>query len=106
MEKKRRLKEDIAEDITKLLEKRRILLEMKDHQRAHGDVAARISDDLEVAHECKRKIHILWTDVQDAATLLCSLCHLSFFNLFVLNRFHFVTPACVISNKRLCILFL
>ncbi|KAK2372841.1 hypothetical protein QL285_073932 [Trifolium repens] len=62
-EKKLKLKRDIKDDVTKLLEKRRTLLELQDRQRAHGEDASN------VARECRRKIGELWDSAKDAADL-------------------------------------
>jgi small-conductance mechanosensitive channel len=66
-ENKSRLNQDIKEDIAKLLEKRRKLLELQDRQRAHGEVASNVHGDLEIARECRRKIEELWDSARDAA---------------------------------------
>jgi hypothetical protein len=58
---------DIKEAIAKLLEKRRTLLELQDHQRVHGEVTSNVHGDLEIAKECKRKIEELWDSTRDAA---------------------------------------
>jgi predicted trehalose synthase len=50
-EKKSRLKKDIKDDVAKLLEKRRTLLELQDRQQAHGDDASNVHGDLEIARE-------------------------------------------------------
>jgi hypothetical protein len=66
-EKKNRLKRDIKEDVAKLLEKCRMLLELQDRQRAHGEDASSVHGDLEVARECRRKIEELWDNARVAA---------------------------------------
>jgi hypothetical protein len=66
-EKRDRLKRDIKEDIAKLLEKRRVLLELQDRQRIHGEAASNVHGDLEIARECRRKIGELWDSARDAA---------------------------------------
>jgi hypothetical protein len=66
-EKRSRLKKDIKEDIAKLLEKRRMLLELQDRQRAHSEIASNVHGDLEIARECRRKIDELWDSARDAA---------------------------------------
>jgi TolA-binding protein len=66
-EKKNRLKMDIKDDVAKLLEKRRVLLELQDRQRARGEDASNVHGDLEIARECRRKIEELWDTAIDAA---------------------------------------
>jgi septal ring factor EnvC (AmiA/AmiB activator) len=66
-EKKRKLKRDIKDDVAKLLEKRRTLLELQDRQRAHGEDASNIHGDLEIARQCRKKIEELWDNARDAA---------------------------------------
>jgi hypothetical protein len=68
-EKKLKLKRDIKDDVTKLLEKRRTLLELQDRQRVHGEDASNVHGDLEIARECRRKIGELWDSARDAADL-------------------------------------
>jgi TolA-binding protein len=68
-ERKRKLKMDIKDDVTKLLEKRRTLLELQDRQRAHSEDASNVHGDLEIARECRRKIGELWDNARDAAGL-------------------------------------
>ncbi|KAK2362240.1 hypothetical protein QL285_087318 [Trifolium repens] len=67
-EKKSRLKKDIKDDVTKLLEKRRTLLQLLDRQRVHGEDSSNVYGDLEVARECRRKIEELWDNARDAAS--------------------------------------
>jgi predicted trehalose synthase len=66
-EKKRKLEKDIRDDVAKLLEKRRTLLELQDRQRTHAVDASNVHGDLEIAHECRRKIGELWDNARDAA---------------------------------------
>jgi septal ring factor EnvC (AmiA/AmiB activator) len=66
-EKKRKLKRDIKDDVAKLLEKRRTLLELQDRQRAHGEDDSNIHGDLEIARQCRKKIEELWDNARDAA---------------------------------------
>jgi hypothetical protein len=66
-ERKRNLKWDIKDDVMKLLEKRRMLLELQDPQRAHSEDASNVHGDLEIARECRRKIEELWDSARDAA---------------------------------------
>jgi hypothetical protein len=66
-EKKRRLEEDIREDIAKLLEKRRVLLELQDRQKVQGEVAARVHADLDRAREFHGRIVTLWDLARDVA---------------------------------------
>ncbi|KAK2373135.1 hypothetical protein QL285_074193 [Trifolium repens] len=68
-ERKRKLKRDIKDDVTKLLEKRRTLLELQDRQRAHSEDASNVHGDLEIARECRRKIGELYDNARDAAGL-------------------------------------
>jgi hypothetical protein len=68
-EKNHKLKRDIKDDVTKLLEKRRPLLELQDRQRAHGEDASNVHGDLEIARECRKKIGELWDNARDAADL-------------------------------------
>jgi uncharacterized coiled-coil DUF342 family protein len=70
MEKRKRLKEDIREDIAKLLEKRRVLQELQDRQKAQGEVAAQVHVDLDRAREFKGRIDTLWDLARDAASSL------------------------------------
>jgi hypothetical protein len=67
--KRRQLKKDIKDDVAKLLEKRRTLLELQNRQRAHGEDASNVHGDLVVARECQRKIGELWDSARDAANL-------------------------------------
>jgi septal ring factor EnvC (AmiA/AmiB activator) len=67
--KRRQLKKDIKDDVAKLLEKRRTLLELQNRQRAHGEDASNVHGDLVVARECRRKIGELWDSARDAANL-------------------------------------
>jgi TolA-binding protein len=67
-EKKRKLKQDIRDDVAKLLEKRRTLLELQDRQRAHVADASNVHGDLEIARECRRKIEELWDNAREAAS--------------------------------------
>ncbi|KAK2402647.1 hypothetical protein QL285_052148 [Trifolium repens] len=68
-ERKRTLKRDIKDDVAKLLEKRRTLLELQNRQRAHSEDASNVHGDLEIARECRRKIGELWDNARDAAGL-------------------------------------
>jgi hypothetical protein len=65
--KKRQLKRDIKDDIAKLLEKRRALLELQGRLRTHDGHASNVHGDLEVARECRNKIQALWDSARDAA---------------------------------------
>jgi hypothetical protein len=65
--KKCKLKKDIKDDITRLLEKRRTLLELQDRLRVHGEDAANVHGDLEIARECRQKIEELWDNAREAA---------------------------------------
>ncbi|KAK2375642.1 hypothetical protein QL285_076522 [Trifolium repens] len=67
--KRRQLKKDIKDDVAKLLEKRRTLLELQNRQRAHGEDASNVHGDLVVTRECRRKIGELWDSARDAANL-------------------------------------
>ncbi|KAK2395877.1 hypothetical protein QL285_057570 [Trifolium repens] len=67
--KKRQLKKDIKDDVAKLLEKRRTLLELQNRQRAHGEDASNVHGDLVIARECRKKIGELWDSARDAANL-------------------------------------
>jgi predicted trehalose synthase len=66
-EKKRKLEKDIRDDVAKLLEKRRTLLELQDRQRTHALDASIVHGDLEIARECRRKIEELWDNAREAA---------------------------------------
>jgi hypothetical protein len=66
--KKRKLKKDIKDDITRLLEKRRTLLELQDRLRVQGENAANVHGDLEIARECRQKIDELWDRAREAAS--------------------------------------
>jgi hypothetical protein len=65
--KKRRLKEDIKDDVARLLEKRRALLELQDRMRTHDRHASNVHGDLEIAQECRNKIQALWDSAREAA---------------------------------------
>ncbi|KAK2423147.1 hypothetical protein QL285_033619 [Trifolium repens] len=65
--KKRRLKEDIKDDIARLLEKRRVLLELQDRMRIHDGHASNVHGDLEITRECRNKIQALWDSAREAA---------------------------------------
>jgi uncharacterized protein YdcH (DUF465 family) len=65
--KKRQLKCDIKDDIAKLLEKRRALLELQDRMRIHDGHASDVHGDLAVARECRNKIQALWDSAREAA---------------------------------------
>jgi hypothetical protein len=65
--KKRQLKRDIKDDVAKLLEKRRALLELQDRLRAHGGYASNVHCDLVIARECRDKIQQLWDNAREAA---------------------------------------
>jgi predicted trehalose synthase len=66
-EKKRKLERDIRDDVARLLEKRRTLLELQDRQRTHAVDASNVHGDLEIAHECRKKIGELWDNAREAA---------------------------------------
>ncbi|KAK2457663.1 hypothetical protein QL285_004909 [Trifolium repens] len=66
-EKKCKLERDIRDDVARLLEKRRTLLELQDRQRTHVVDASNVHGDLEIAHECRRKIGELWDNAREAA---------------------------------------
>jgi cell division septum initiation protein DivIVA len=53
---KRRLQEDIRQDIANLLEKRRALLGLKEDQRSLGRAHDRTSSELEVVMDCKNAL--------------------------------------------------
>jgi predicted nucleic acid-binding Zn-ribbon protein len=65
--KKCKLKKDIKDDIMRLLEKRRTLLELQDRLRVQGEGAANVHVNLEIARECRRKIDELWDSAREAA---------------------------------------
>jgi chromosome segregation ATPase len=65
--KKCKLKKDIKDDIARLLEKRRTLLELQDRLRVHGKYASNVHGDLEIARECRKKIETLWDNAREAA---------------------------------------
>jgi hypothetical protein len=65
--KKCKLKKDIKDDIVRLLDKRRTLLELQDRLRVHGEYASNVHGDLEIARECRKKIGELWDNARDAA---------------------------------------
>jgi cell division protein FtsB len=65
--KKRKLKKDIKDDITRLLEKRRTLLELQDRLRVQEEYASNVHDDLDIARECRKKIGELWDNAREAA---------------------------------------
>ncbi|KAK2457870.1 hypothetical protein QL285_005099 [Trifolium repens] len=66
-EKKRKLERDIRDDVARLLEKRRTLLELQDRQRTHAVDASNVHGDLEIAQECRKKIGELWDNAREAA---------------------------------------
>jgi FtsZ-binding cell division protein ZapB len=66
-EKKRKLEKDNKDDVAKLLEKRRTLLELQDRQRTHAVDASNVHGDLEVARECRKKIGELLDNAREAA---------------------------------------
>jgi small-conductance mechanosensitive channel len=65
--KKRQLKGDIKDDIAKLLDKRRTLLELQDRMRIHDGHASDVHSDLAVARECRHKIQELWDSAREMA---------------------------------------
>jgi hypothetical protein len=65
--KKRRLKDEIRDDVARLLEKRRALLELQDRMRIHDGHASNVHGDLEIARECRNKIQALWDSAREAA---------------------------------------
>jgi hypothetical protein len=65
--KKCKLKRDIKDDIARLLEKRRTLLGLQDRLRIHGEEAATVHGDLDVARRCRQEIGELWDSARDAA---------------------------------------
>ncbi|KAK2365516.1 hypothetical protein QL285_079009 [Trifolium repens] len=65
--KKRQLKGDIKDDIAKLLDKRRTLLELQDRMRIHDGHASDVHRDLAVARECRHKIQELWDSAREMA---------------------------------------
>jgi chromosome segregation ATPase len=65
--KKCQLKKDIKDDIMRLLEKRRTLLELQDRLRVHDEDVVYVHGDLEIARECRQKIEELWDNVREAA---------------------------------------
>ncbi|KAK2356862.1 hypothetical protein QL285_094182 [Trifolium repens] len=67
--KRRQLKKDIKDDVAKLLEKCRTLLELQNLQRAHGEDASNVHGDLVIARVCRKKIGELWDSARDAANL-------------------------------------
>jgi hypothetical protein len=56
------------DDITRLLEKRRTLLELQDRLRVHGEDVVNVHGDLEIARECRQKIEELWDNARKAAS--------------------------------------
>ncbi|KAK2381368.1 hypothetical protein QL285_068973 [Trifolium repens] len=65
--KKRQLKGDIKDDIAKLLDKRRTLLELQDRMRIHDGQASEVHGDLAIAKECRDKIQALWDGALEIA---------------------------------------
>jgi predicted nuclease with TOPRIM domain len=65
--KKRQLKGDIKDDIAKVLDKRRTLLELQDRMRIHDGHASDVHGDLAVAWECRNKIQALWDSAREIA---------------------------------------
>jgi small-conductance mechanosensitive channel len=65
--KKCKLKKDIKDDITRLLEKRRTLLELQDRLRVQEEYASNVHGDLDIARECRKKIGELWDNAREAA---------------------------------------
>ncbi|GAU40158.1 hypothetical protein TSUD_292630 [Trifolium subterraneum] len=69
-EEKRLLQEDIKQDIAKLLEKRRDMLDLKDKQNKLGEMLSEITDDLKLVRRCKRSIEDKWVEAKDVAEQL------------------------------------
>jgi small-conductance mechanosensitive channel len=65
--KKRQLKGDIKDDIAKLLDKRRTLLELQDRMLIHDGQASEVHGYLAIAKECRDKIQELWDDALEIA---------------------------------------
>jgi hypothetical protein len=65
-ERKKLLRKDIQEDITKLLKKRKSLLELQIQQRRMGRTLSQIGEDLEVAQASKEALTTQWTAAMEA----------------------------------------
>jgi hypothetical protein len=68
-DKKRRLQEDIRQDISSLLERRRALLGLKEDQGLLGRAHDRTSAELEVAMDCKDALEARWKKVKEIGNL-------------------------------------
>jgi predicted component of type VI protein secretion system len=68
-DKKRRLQEDIRQDISSLLERRRALLGLKEDQGLLGRAHDRTSPELEVAMDCKDALEARWKKVKEIGNL-------------------------------------
>jgi small-conductance mechanosensitive channel len=68
-EKKKKLKMDIRDDISLLLERRQSLLELKDKQRLAIIAHDRTSAEMEVAMDCKEALEARWKKVMEMGKL-------------------------------------
>jgi hypothetical protein len=68
-EKKKKLKMDIRDDISLLLERRQSLLELKDKQRLARIAHDRTSAEMEVAMDCKEALEARWKKVMEMGKL-------------------------------------
>jgi hypothetical protein len=68
-EKKKKLKMDITDDISLLLERRKSLLELKDKQRLARIAHDRTSAEMEVAMDCKEALEARWKKVMEMGKL-------------------------------------
>jgi hypothetical protein len=68
-ENKKKLKMDIRDDISLLLERRQSLLELKDKQRLARIAHDRTSAEMEVAMDCKEALEARWKKVMEMGKL-------------------------------------
>jgi hypothetical protein len=68
-EKRKKLKMDIRDDISLLLERRQSLLELKDKQRLARIAHDRTSAEMEVAMDCKEALEVRWKKVVEMGKL-------------------------------------
>jgi hypothetical protein len=68
-EKRKKLKMDIRDDISLLLERRQSLLELKDKQRLARIAHDRTSAEMEVAMDCKEALEVRWKKVMEMGKL-------------------------------------
>ncbi|MCH93986.1 hypothetical protein A2U01_0014940, partial [Trifolium medium] len=69
-ERKKEIQFSIKEDIDKLLEKSKILLELKSKQANLGGTIERLMEDLEMVKNCKLNIESMCYEAEEAAKFL------------------------------------